>query len=153
MITKGVYFTYWSRYGQAPVRLECPATLSPWEHQFPRFYVRYSGWSCHRHMDLATEYVAERAAAEQQRAALAAELPGWWVGIVDVGPAPFPEFRMGVEFFAADGRKGFIAIRNRHGAAVQWLDGPLGLNPYPLDLMRTEPPEPMRPAGSTWLRG
>ncbi|MEV6796522.1 hypothetical protein AB0M87_32080 [Streptomyces sp. NPDC051320] len=125
--------------------------MSEWDHLLPRFCVRYSGVNANRSVDLRTKEVAEPLVAVRMAEVLKEELPDWWVRVEDMGSAEHPTRRSGTVFYALNGRKGHIAIRNRCSASVQWLDGPLGLNSYPLEYMRDTPPAPRGPAGSTWL--
>ncbi|MEU9480816.1 hypothetical protein [Streptomyces sp. NPDC048191] len=154
MIENGIYKTFWDRPGSDVMWFETPAVMSEWDHVFPRFTVRYSGVSCNKSMDLRTKEVAEPVVAARMAQILADEHPDWWVRIEDAGSARFPQWRAGTEFYALDGRKGYIAIRQRYSASVQWLDDgePLGLSFYPLENMRAQPPAPRVPAGSTWQR-
>ncbi|MYS37191.1 hypothetical protein K388_07481 [Streptomyces sp. KhCrAH-43] len=154
MIQDGIYKTFWDRPGRETTWFETPAVMSEWDHAFPRFTVRYSGWSCAKSMDLRTKEVAEPVVAAKMAQCIADGHPDWWVRIEDAGSARYPHWRAGAEFYALDGRKGFIAIRQRYSASVQWLgEGePLGLTFYALDNMRAQPPAPPAPVGSTWLR-
>ncbi|MFD9623989.1 hypothetical protein ACFWB2_43295 [Streptomyces virginiae] len=138
MIVDSVYTYHWESY-RKPVRLDTPVTMSEWDHRFPRFCVRYTGYSFGRSMDLRTDYVAEPVVAVRMGEILATENPSWWVRIEDQGSAPHPHLREGTEFTSESGRRhGVITIRNRYEAAVHWHDDPAGPVLYPLDCMRVE---------------
>ncbi len=152
MIDNGVYKTHWDRIGHETQWLETPVTMSEWDHLFPRFRVRYSGWSCARSMDLDTPLVAEPLVAVRMADILQAEYPKWWVRVEDLGTAKFPTRRDGTTFYALDGRKGHIVIRDRYSAHVQWDDEPyVGGVTYPLENMRDTPPAKFVPTRPTWL--
>ncbi|MGW6606176.1 hypothetical protein [Streptomyces sp. NPDC055036] len=141
MIENGIYKTHWAQAGRDHIWLETPAAMNEWDHLFPRFRVRYSGWSGAHHLDLETPDVAEPLVAVQMADTLKKEYPDWWVRLEDQGSAPYPTRRSGTDFYALDGRKGSIVIRNRYDASVHWEGEPFenGLR-YPLEYMRDEPP-------------
>uniref|UniRef100_UPI003F499E71 hypothetical protein n=1 Tax=Streptomyces sp. CA-136453 TaxID=3240050 RepID=UPI003F499E71 len=152
MIENKTYVTYWNRIGAAPVRLETPVTMSEWDHSFPRFRVRYSGWNANISVDLDTQLVAEPLVAVRMADMLQAEHPTWWVRVEDLGTAKFPTRRDGTTFYALDGRKGFITIRQRFTAYVEWDGEPrVSGGTYPLENMRDAPPAESTPTRPTWL--
>ncbi|WP_331762512.1 hypothetical protein OG612_45625 (plasmid) [Streptomyces sp. NBC_01527] len=153
MIENGLYKTHWERTGCPTVYLQTPVTMSDWDHLFPRFRARYSGWNCTQSVDLETPLVAEPLVAVQMATMLQTENPTWWVRVEDLGTAKHPTRRTGTPFYSLQGRRGVITTRQRFNAYVQWDDADHyepGVT-YPLEDMRDTPPPPPRPIGSTWL--
>ncbi|MGI5255676.1 hypothetical protein [Actinacidiphila glaucinigra] len=161
-------YTWRRGYGRPDVEIPYEQTVSDWDREFPRFHVRYGGWLCSRSAGPSfTDEVPERAIAEAQMAVLLAEsadtessyggITDMWAEVRDIGSAPYPQFRTGSTFYARDGREGFIYMRRRDSASVQWNeDGRWPVDPfaYPLDAMLNSPPEPtLVPYSMGWLRG